>query len=204
MQVTKISATPRTEHGKGSSRRLRAAGKLPAVAYGKGATTQAVVVNPQDLVHVLTSDLGINTLIQLDVAGESINTMIADYQYHPVSRKLLHADFIQVKDGETVDVKVPLRLTGKSKGIVMGGKLTTVFRDLPVRAVPGKIPVEIVHDITELDLDQSVSAGELQVGEGVEVLLPPKRTVALIAQDRRAKGEEGAEEGAAAPSAAAK
>lgn len=208
MQVTKISATPRTEHGKGSSRRLRSSGKLPAVTYGKGEATQALVVNPQDIVNVLTSDLGINSLIQLDVAGKTINTMIGDYQYHPVSRKLLHADFIQVKDGETVDVKVPLRLTGKAKGIVMGGKLTTVFRDLPVRAVPGKIPVEIVHDITELDIDQAVSAGELQLGDGVEVLLPPKRTVALIAQDRKGKGEAEGEAteaaGAAKAPAAAK
>lgn len=203
MQVTKIAATPRTEHGKGSSRRLRSSGKLPAVTYGKGEPTQALVVNPNDIVNVLTSDLGINTLIQLDVAGTTINTMIGDYQYHPVSRKLLHADFIQVKDGETVDVKVPLRLTGKSKGIVMGGKLTTVFRDLPIRAVPGKIPVEIVHDITELDIDQTVSAGELQLGEGVEVLLPPKRTVALIAQDRKGKGE-GAEGEATEAAGAAK
>lgn len=204
MQVTKISATPRTENGKGSSRRLRSAGKLPAVAYGKGQPTQALVVDPTDVVNVLTSDLGINTLIQLDVAGEAINTMIGEYQYHPISRKLLHADFIRVKDGAAVDVKVPLRFSGKAKGIVMGGKLTTVFRDLPIRAIPGKIPVEIVHDITELDLDQAVAAGELQLGEGVEVLLPPKQTVALIAMDRRAKGEAEAEaEGAAKPAAAA-
>lgn len=201
MQVTKIAATPRTENGKGSSRRLRSAGKLPAVTYGKGEPTQALVVDPNDIVKVLTSDLGINTLIELDVAGKPINTMIADYQYHPVSRKLLHADFIQLKDGETVDVRVPLRLTGKSKGIVMGGKLTVVFRDLPVRAIPGKIPVEIVHDITELDIEQAVSAGDLSLGEGVEVLLPPKRTVALIAQDRKGKGEADGD-AAATPAAA--
>jgi len=195
MQVTKISATPRTDNGKGSSRRLRSSGKLPAVTYGKGQPTQPLVVDPAQVVSVLTSDLGINSLVQLDIEGKSINAMIGDYQYHPLSRQLLHADFVQVQDGETVDVKVPLRLTGKSKGVVMGGKLRTVFRELPVRALPGKIPVEIVHDITELDIDQAVSAGELQVGEGVEVLLPAKRTVALIAQDRRAKNEKGDGEG---------
>lgn len=197
MQVTKIAATPRTDNGKGSSRRLRSAGKLPAVTYGKGQPTQPLVVDPNEVVAVLTSDLGINSLVQLDIEGKTINTMIGDYQYHPLSRQLLHADFVQVKDGQTVDVKVPLRLTGKSKGIVMGGKLRTVFRDLPVRAVPGKIPVEIVHDITELDLDQTLSAGELELGEGVEVLLDPKRTVALVAQDRRAKGDKADGEGEA-------
>ncbi len=198
MQVTKISATPRTENGKGSSRRLRSAGKLPAVTYGKGQPTQPLVVDPDEVVGVLTSDLGINSLVQLDIEGKSVNAMIGDYQYHPLSRQLLHADFVQVQDGETVDVKVPLRLTGKSKGVVMGGKLRTVFRELPIRAIPGKIPVEIVHDITELDIEQAVHAGDLEVGEGVEILLPPKRTVALVAQDRRAKGDKGDGEGEAA------
>lgn len=199
MQVNKISATTRTDNGKGASRRLRAAGKLPAVTYGKGEPTREVVVDPEELVKVLTSALGINTLIQLDVDGQPVNAMIGDYQYHPLTRKLLHADFIQIKDGQKVDVEVPIRLTGKAKGVVMGGKLTEVFRDLPVRCEPSRIPVEIVHDITDLDLDGHLSAGELKVPEGVEILLSPKRTVAVIAEDRRAKAEEAAEAAAQKP-----
>jgi len=194
MQVTKIAATTRTEHGKGACRRLRAAGQLPAVTYKKGVETRALVVSPIEVTKVLTSAHGVNSLVELDVEGKSIKAMIGEYQYHPLSRKLLHADFIEVAEDQKVDVQVPLRLTGKAKGIVLGGKLRTVFRELPLRCVVTAIPAEVTHDITELDLDDSLSAGDLVLGEGVEILLPPKRTVAVIATDRRAKAEEGAEE----------
>ena len=190
MQATKISATTRTENGKGASRRLRAAGQLPAVTYAKGAAAQSLVVAPDDVLNVLNSAHGINSFVELVVDGKSINAMIGDYQYHPLSRKLLHADFIQVAADEKVDVKVPLRLEGKSKGIVLGGKLRVVFRELPLRCLASKIPTEIVHDISELDLDDHLAASELALPDGVEILLSEKRTVALVAADKRAKDDE--------------
>jgi len=190
MQVTKIAATLRTDHGKGASRRLRASGKLPAVTYAKGAAAQSLSVTPEDVVNLLNSEHGINSFVELVVDGKSIHAMIGEYQYHPLSRKLLHADFIQVAPDEKVDVKVPLRLEGKAKGIVVGGKLRAVFRDLPLRCAASRIPAEIVHDISELDLDQSVAAGDLAVPEGVEILLDAKRTVTLVAADKRAKKDD--------------
>lgn len=193
MQVTKITATTRTETGKGPNRRLRAAGKLPAVAYGAGSETRSLVVDPNVVAQVLTSELGINSVVEIDLDGKVATAMIGDYQYHPVTRKLLHADFVEVKEDQKVDVNVPLILTGKSKGIVMGGKLRQVFRELPIRCVPKAIPVKLTHDITELDLDQSISVQDLQLPEGVEVSLPPKRTVAVVATDKRAKKEDGTE-----------
>jgi large subunit ribosomal protein L25 len=203
MQVTKIAATTRTENGKGACRRLRAQGKLPAVSYGAGSETRSLVVDPEIVVSVLTSDFGINSVVELDVDGKPTTAMIGAYQYHPVTRKLLHADFIEVKADQKVEVKIRLRLTGKAKGIVMGGKLREVFRDLPIRCVPSAIPKEIVHDITELDLEQPLAVKDLSLPEGVEVLLDGKQTVAIIAIDRRAKEEE-AKEAAAKPEGAPK
>jgi large subunit ribosomal protein L25 len=204
MQANKITATTRTETGKGANRRLRAAGKLPAVSYGAGSDTRALVVDPDVVSSILNSDLGVNSVVELEVDGKATTAMIGDYQYHPLSRRLLHADFVEVKADQMVEVKVPLRLTGKAKGIVMGGKLRTVFRELPIRCIPAKIPSEIVHDITELDLDQTLSVNELTVPEGVEVLLSEKRTVAVIATDKRAKGEEEEATATATATAAAK
>jgi len=131
----------------------------------------------------------------------------AEYQYHPVSRQLLHADFIEVTEETVVEVNVPLTLTGKPKGVVMGGKLRQVFRDLPVRCKPSLIPVEIVHDVTELDLDQHVAAKDLSLPAGVTVSLREKQTVALVASDKHKKADEeeaAAGAAAAAPAAAAK
>jgi len=196
MQVTKITATPRTDNGKGASRRLRAAGKLPAITYGPGIEPVALVVSPEEVAHVLLSERGRNSVVELDIAGKSVTAMISEYQYHPVSRKLLHADFIQLQADTKVEVTVPLHLTGKCKGVTMGGKLRQVFREVPLRCIPSAIPVDLSHDITDLELEHSVKVSDLKLPEGVEVLLGAKRTVASVFTDRRAKKEE--EEAAAA------
>lgn len=191
MELTKVSANVRTAGGKGLARRLRASGRIPAVAYGKGRQARSLDVSPEEVTAVLQSELGVNSLIQLDVEGkESLNVLLGEYQYHPVTRKLLHADFVEVDLDRPVEVKVPLELTGKAQGVVMGGKLLHVFREVPIRCVPTKIPTKITHDITELQIEQHVSAADLQLPEGVEVRLAPKMTLASIAADRRAKGAE--------------
>ena len=190
MQAIKISATTRSTKGKNEARRLRAEGMIPAVAYGKGAPARVLAVSPEAVLGALKSERGRNVVLELEVDGGSkVQAMIGEYQYHPVSRDLLHADFIEVSDDTTVTVNVPLTLTGKAVGIVMGGKLRQVFREVPVRCKPSAIPVGLTHDISKLDLDHSVHAGELILPEGVTVDLPPRRTVATIATDKRAKKE---------------
>lgn len=197
MELSKVSANARTAGGKGPARRLRASGQIPAVAYGKGRDARSLTVSPEQVVDILESERGANSLIELDLEGkEKLNVLIGEYQYHPVTRRLLHADFIEVDLNQPVEVKVPLELTGKAQGVVMGGKLRQVFLEIPVRCVPTKIPTKLVHDVTELQIDHHVSAGDLEMPEGVEVLLPPKKTIVTIAADRRAKGEaEGEGEG---------
>jgi large subunit ribosomal protein L25 len=206
MQVNKIAAESRSESGKGIARRLRASGRIPAVAYGKGVGPLALIVDPGEVKTILTSSLGVNSVLELDIdGGKKVQAMIADYQYHPVSRALLHADFIAIDESAEVEVRIPLILFGKSKGIVLGGKLRQVFREVPVRCVPSKIPAELRFDITELDIDDAVPAGDLVLPEGVSLAVDAKRTVAMIATDRRAKmaeDEEGAE-GEAKPEAEA-
>lgn len=191
MELTKVSANVRTAGGKGPARRLRASGRIPAVAYGKGREARSLEVSPEEVTGVLESELGVNSLIQLEVEGkEKLNVLLSEYQYHPVTRQLLHADFVEVDLEKPVQVKVPLELTGKPQGVVMGGKLRQVFREVPIRCVPAKIPSKVTHDITELQIEQHVSAADLKLPEGVEVRLPPKMTIATIAADRRAKGAE--------------
>ncbi|MCH2109968.1 MAG: 50S ribosomal protein L25, partial [Polyangiaceae bacterium] len=155
-------------------------------------------LEPEFLVEVLESQLGVNTIVELDIDGkDKVQAMIAEYQYHPVSRELLHADFVAVDESTHVEVRVPLVLVGRAKGIVLGGKLRQVFRELPVRCLPSQIPAAIEHDITELGIEETVAAGELKLADGVEVTLGEKQTVAMVATDRRAKAEE-EEEGAEA------
>jgi large subunit ribosomal protein L25 len=201
MDLRKISASAREGRGKGEATRLRRTGRIPAVAYGKKLAAQALAVSPADLKHVLTSERGRNTVIELDVDGKNkLTVLLREYQHHPVSRAILHADFVQISLDEPVDVQIPLETTGKAAGVVKGGVLRQVFRRIPVRCLPGKIPVKIVHDVTELDLDGHVPAKALALPEGVEVRLPLEQTVIAVVTEKQAPEEE---EAAAAPVAGA-
>ncbi len=195
MQVTKIAATTRKDNGKGACRRLRAQGQMPAITYGSGVAPVSLTVSPDAVASILTSEKGTNTLFDLEIDGSAVKAMITEYQYHPLTRKLLHADFIQVKAEQKIDTKVPLSFFGKSRGVVMGGKLRQVFRELPIRCAASLIPTGIAHDITDLELDQALHVGDLDLPEGVEVLMPEKQTVAVVATDRRAKTDAEAAEG---------
>jgi len=198
MEIIKLSATPRPECGKSPSNRLRRTGQIPAVCYGKGVAAFSVAVAPKELLQVLKSAHGRNSVIELNVKdAQNYTVMVRDYGYHPISRELLHADFLQVKLDQPIDVDVPMRCTGKAKGLVAGGILQQIFRNLPIRCLPEKIPVDIEIDVTELELGETVKAGKIIVPDGVKVRLPEEQTVVVIAIPD--KGEEAV----AAPGAAA-
>jgi len=200
MDLRKISANARASRGKGEATRLRRTGRIPAVAYGKKFAAQSLAVSPDDVRGVLTSERGRNTVIELDVDGKSkVTVLLREYQHHPVSRAILHADFVQIALDEPVEVQIPLETTGKAAGVVKGGILRQVFRRIPVRCLPKLIPVKIVHDVTELELDGHVPAKALALPEGVEVRLPPEQTVIAVVTEKQAPEEEEA----AAPTAAA-
>lgn len=194
MELRKVTASARQETKKGAMRRLRASGRIPAVAYGKQLQPRSLSVSPKDLEDILHSERGRNTVIELDVEGsDKLTVLLSQYQYHPVGRHLLHADFLQIDLKDQVQVDVPFELTGRSRGVVMGGTLRQVFRKLPVRCLPEHIPVKITHDITELDLEQHVHVEDLKLPEGVAIELAPKRTVAgIITEKKRGKDAEDA------------
>jgi large subunit ribosomal protein L25 len=200
MDLRKISVSAREGRGKGEASRLRRGGRIPAVAYGKKLGTQSLALSPDDLSTVLKSEHGRNTVIELDVDGKSkLTVLLREYQHHPVTRAILHADFVQIALDEPVDVQIPLETTGKAAGVVKGGILRQVFRRIPVRCLPQLIPVKIVHDVTALELDGHVPAKALVLPEGVSVRLPPEQTVIAVVTEKQAPEEETT----AAPGAAA-
>ncbi len=215
MEITKLSATKRAEQGKGPARRLRGQGQIPAIAYGKKLAATQLAVSPKELRAVLATSHGRNSVVELVVDGkDTITAMVREYAHHPVSREIIHADFIQVDMNEPVDVVVPLRVNGKAKGIVLGGIMQQVFRTLPVRCLPSKIPAVIECDVTELDLGDTLKVNQLSLPEGVKVTLSAEQTiVTVVAPDKRSEAEEAADAAkaaakgapaAAAPAAAAK
>jgi len=189
--LSKVHATTRAARGKNENRRLRALGLIPAVAYGKGKSSVALQVAPAEIISALHSERGRNVVLEVEVDGkDTFQAMISEYQYHPVSRALLHADLKAVDDQTFVEVKVPLVLTGKCKGVVMGGKLRQVSREVPVRCLAKDIPVQIEHDITELEIEGHVRVENVKAPNGVTILFEARRTLAAIDANKRVKGEE--------------
>ena len=191
MEPTKLAATSRTAFGKGAARRMRRDGVIPAVAYGKNMSAQSLSVSPKDVASLLESEYGKNTVIELAVdGGASTTVLIGEYQYHPVTRHILHADFRQIDLGQPVRVEIPLLLTGRCKGVVAGGILRQVFRNIPVQCLPTDIPAQLDLDITELDIDQTIAASELNPPAGVSIELAPSQTVAAVGAVKETATEE--------------
>jgi large subunit ribosomal protein L25 len=183
-------------------RRLRREGKIPAVAYGAGKPAQALAISPKELVEVLSSEHGRNSVIGLNVEGQAeLTVLLSDFQVHPVTRALLHADFLSIDVNQPVDVDIPLELIGRPQGVVMGGTLRQVFRKLPMRCLPAHIPVKVSYDVTHLDLDQHVSVSDLALPEGVTVRLAQEQTVASVVTEKHRGATEEEEQAAAAAAA---
>lgn len=198
-----VTATPRTESGKGAARRLRSGGQIPAVAYGAELPAMPLSVTPKDIVTVLRSERGQNTVLQMKAGAKELLVMIKDYSFHPVTRSLEHVDFVEVKLDKPVDVEIPLVTTGKAVGVTNGGLLRQVFRNLPIRCLPDRIPLKVETDVTKLELGEHIAPKDLNLPEGVEVRLPQEQTlVAVVAPEKDRTEETAATPGAAAAGAA--
>ena len=166
MEAT-LEASKRDTRGKNEARRLRAAGRIPGVVYGAkpGAKTVdavAVAVDPKEVLRILHSESGANTLINLRLDGGETRVMVKEYQLDPVTHGLLHADFYQLAMDKAITVTVPFVLKGEPKGVkLQGGLLDFVTRDIQVLCLPTDIPEHIDVDVSEMMLGQSIRLREL-------------------------------------------
>jgi large subunit ribosomal protein L25 len=201
----KLKVTKRASNGKGPARRLRAAGKLPAIVYGPGHDALTVAVEPKEVLQILSAPLGRNTVVTLQIDGSDQLAMLKSFDYHPLTRDLEHADFYTVQLQRPIVVEVPFLAVGKAKGVAAGGILRLVYRKLPIKCTPDKIPAKIEIDVTNVELGGVLHTKDLQLPEGVTVMLDPGQTIVSIVapekEDKAAAATPAA--GAAAPAAAA-
>jgi large subunit ribosomal protein L25 len=200
----------RSGHGKGASRRLRAAEQVPAIVYGQGHGALSVSVSPKALTKALTGALRRNQLIELSLkgadgkdAGKKL-VLVKDLQAHPVRRTPTHVDFLEVKIGQPVVARVPVEVTGKSKAAVAGARTQLCSRDIAISASPDAIPAKIVLDTTECDFGV-VRAKAVPLPAGVSLACDPEFPVVSLRMPRGEKDEaaEAAPAAAAAPAAGA-
>ncbi len=190
----------RSQAGKGVARKLRAAGKVPAIVYGGDDEAMAISLDAHDTMHLFQSISVDNTIIHLEVEGHGapLPTLVRDVQAHPYKPELLHVDFFRIQKGVEVELDVPVVLEGTPTGVKdKGGVLEQTLYSLPVRCIPSAIPESFIASVEALDIGDSLQVGGFEVPEGVTVLLEPDQTicsvqapsVAQVADDEDESGE---------------
>jgi large subunit ribosomal protein L25 len=162
-----LDAKKRDGRGKNEARRLRVGGRIPAVVYGSRKEGQVpegvpVAVDPKEVLRILHSESGANTLINLKLDGGESRVMVRDYQLDPVTHQLLHADFYQLAMDKAIAVSVPVVIKGEPQGVKQqGGLLDFVTREIQVQCLPTDIPEHIDIDVSELMLHQSIRVRDI-------------------------------------------
>ncbi|WP_417428302.1 50S ribosomal protein L25/general stress protein Ctc [Halpernia sp.] len=199
MKSITIQGTKRENVGKKSTKALRDAELVPCVVYGGKETLNFSTEEKsfKDLVYTPEAHT-----VNLELEGKKIPAVLQDIQFHPLTDKILHADFYQLSDDKPVMMEVPVRLTGRARGVVAGGVLRNPFRKLKVKALPGNLPDEVVVDITALRIGMKLYVGDIKT-EKFTFMHPDNAVVVAVRMARTAiKGadaddeEETAEEGA--------
>jgi large subunit ribosomal protein L25 len=182
MASVPFSASKRSTTGKGVARKLRAAGKVPAVIYGHAREAQALELEHHPLQLLLEKHPYQSTVIALDIDGKTSNTLIREIQRHPFKKQIVHVDFQELVAGEQVTVPVPLQFTGTPEGVRHGGgMLDQVLHELEVSCDPSNIPHHIVVDVTPLTIGHSIHAGEIALPAGVTLETDADATVCVCA-----------------------
>ncbi len=200
MKTIEIKGSLRNETGKKVAKIYRKNEQVPAILYG-GDTNIMLVVNERDLRPIVyTPSVHIVTI---NIDGKTYESIVKDIQFHPVSDKILHVDFLHVFDDKKVTVALPVLLTGLAEAAKQGGKVILITRKLRACGFPQELPEMLEVDITNLGLGKTIMVGDLSF-KNVE-LIDLKSTVVASAQlTRAAKGTQTAEEAAAAPAAETK
>jgi len=171
MITKEIPAAVRTAFGKGQMRRMRLAGKTPAVVYGGGSEAQALEFETKVLFNELLDIQGRNAVITLKIDdGSEKKVLVKEIQTEPVKDTLYHADFLELDIDKPTQFSVPIRYTGKAKGVDLGGILHVEKNEVLLKGLPLDIPDECPINLNPLAIGDKVVAGDLPIPDGVELL----------------------------------
>jgi large subunit ribosomal protein L25 len=179
-----VAATPREgKFNKNAARRVRVKGKIPAVVYGAKEPAQAIELDPKQMLRILHSESGHNSIFDLEVAGSSIKTkvMIVDWQYEPIKDRLIHIDLKRIAMDKLMKVQVPIVLDGIPVGVKMGGGiLDQVLREVEIECLPADIPSYINLDVTNLAFGDVLRVSDLPHGGKFKFLDDENATIAHV------------------------
>ena len=191
MKSITIQGTKRESVGKKSTKALRDAELVPCVVYGG-----------TDILNFSTEEKSFKNLVytpeahtvSIEVDGKTIPAVLQDIQFHPITDRILHVDFFQLSDDKMVIMEVPVRITGRAKGVVAGGVLRQSFRKLRLKAIPANLPDEVVVDVTPLKIGNKIYVGDIKT-ESYTFMHPDNAVIVAVKMSRNAmKGGAAAED----------
>jgi large subunit ribosomal protein L25 len=184
MATATLTAESRSDTGKGAARKLRAAGRVPAVIYGHRREPQGLSLDARTLGLTLER-VSASSVFELALGGTTVRALIREVQRHPVSRALVHVDFQELVAGERVTMRVPLAFVGVAEGVRnQGGLLEEVTRELEISADSANIPDRIDVDVSALTIGHPLHVRDLAVPQGVTVLTDAGATVVQVSPPR--------------------
>jgi len=176
-----LEAQPRVAGNKNEARRVRRGGKIPAVVYGAGKDSAPVSVDPRQVLRILHSETGHNTIFDLSLDGQSTKAMIVDWQYEPIKGKLLHIDLQRIAMDRKLTVTVTIELKGEPEGVkTQGGLLEQMLREVEIECLPGDIPSFIELDVTSLVFGKVLRVSDLPKSDKIEYVTEENQPVAHI------------------------
>jgi large subunit ribosomal protein L25 len=184
MKTIEITVEKRPSRGKNEARRLRQAGKVPAVVYGAGKDTVPITVDVRSLSDAFRAGAGENAifLLKLHDTGETRHAMIREFQRDPVSRRPVHLDFVRVLMDTKIRVRVPVEVVGVAKGVrTDSGILDFVTREIEIECLPGNIPEHLPLDVEELSIGDALRISDVKAPEGVEIVDDPEKVIVHVA-----------------------
>jgi len=205
MKSVSISGSPRENVGKKDAKKHRNEGKVPCVLYGGKEQVHFVAEETSFKQLVYTPDA---FTVKLNIQDKEYHAILQDIQYHPVSDRILHADFFEIFNEKPVIIHIPVKVTGNAQGVLKGGRFIQKLRKLKIKALVADLPDNIVVDITPLDINDSIKVSDLKINK-VTFLDPPSSVIVGVRVTRvvveettttaAATAADPAAEGAAAP-----
>jgi large subunit ribosomal protein L25 len=176
-----IKSERRDIFGKNAARRIRKTGMIPAILYGESETNVPLILSKKDIIKILKSESGENTLFRVAFDSEEKDVMIKNLQIDQTTDELLHADLIQIAMDKEIRVAVPIEIVGEAVGVkTEGGFVDFMTREVEIECLPANIPEHITIDISGLHLHQSLKVGDITLSAGARLMSDPGTVIVLI------------------------
>ena len=198
----KLNVAIRDKKGTSSARRIRLKDQIPAILYHSGLDALSLSVDKKELYKALKTG---QVIFEVKIKDENQFVLVKDVQYHPVNDNIMHVDFQKVKEDEKISLEVPLRIEGEAEGVKAGGILVQIVSTITVQCKPTTVPEALIIDVTNLELNSSLSVKDIELAADVEIMTDedlavvsvqePKEEVVeeVLEDDELLEGEEGAE-----------